>query len=157
MYRMDSAFSRDCRQASSGRLAKCHCLFHMRAVTTHSPLVVHTIETLLDLLIFISFFFSPFFTPRLYTSHYLLDVLTRLLPRIASIIEATFPDECLMKIELENFHVHEHDTVVVVEVYVTSYHKQAVSPPLIHVDDRGNERGGGGGAEIRERGRVENK
>ena len=25
--------------------------------------------------------------------------------------------------------------VVVVEVYLTSHHKQAISPPLIHVDD----------------------
>ena len=33
--------------------------------------------------------------------------------------------------------------VVVVEVYLTSHHKQAISPPLIHVDDRRNERGGG--------------
>ena len=33
--------------------------------------------------------------------------------------------------------------VVVVEVYLTSHHKQAISPPLIHVDDRRNEREGG--------------
>ena len=44
--------------------------------------------------------------------------------------------------------------VVVVEVYLTSHHKQAISPPLIHVDDRRNERREGGDRST-ERGRVE--
>ena len=41
-----------------------------------------------------------------------------------------------------------------VEVYLTSHHKQAISPPLIHVDDRRNERERGGDRSM-ERGRVE--
>ena len=41
--------------------------------------------------------------------------------------------------------------VVIVEVYLTSHHKQAISPPLIHVDDRRNEREGGGGQKYGER------
>ena len=41
-------------------------------------------------------------------------------------------------------HIHFVVVVVVVEVYLTSHHKQAISPPLIHVDDRRNEREGGG-------------
>ena len=44
-----------------------------------------------------------------------------------------------------------HVVVVVVEVYLTSHHKQAISPPLIHVDDRRNERERGGGQKYGER------
>ena len=51
------------------------------------------------------------------------------------------------------FDCHVSVVVVVVEVYLTSHHKQAISPPLIHVDDRRNEREGGDRS--MERGRVE--
>ena len=52
---------------------------------------------------------------------------------------------------IKGSHLKRYFVVVVVEVYLTSHHKQAISPPLIHVDDRRNEREGGGGQKYGER------